>query len=333
MTLSAKDELRHTQNANPLWRESLYWNFNDPVQQIGAWIYLWVVPGNALPTGMIVSFYHGGWPDPAIYSKAMAAPGHLLQDRGNWIYCYQQNSAQPFSSDFDDVAFQGLRLRRLDPMTRYTLEFNDDQDNGFKFESHFMMPPFDYSEGANPVPNWLSTNRYHRNHRIRGVLRIGGQRLHIDCTGDSDHSWGARDWSIMGTNLFKMWSFQTASGELAVSLMNQGTDQGNVALGHILMDGKIASAKSIQSNARYDVNGVQCRTEMIVVDDLGRSLAAASDAMHSYVGWRVGSQGEFWGYEGVGMFDVEGFGTVPGATSFFWPSRISPQALHAGHVE
>jgi hypothetical protein len=82
MTLSAKDELRHTQNANPLWRESLYWNFNDPVQQIGAWIYLWVVPGNALPTGMIVSFYHGGWPDPRRKNHACYEEGRLHHQRG-----------------------------------------------------------------------------------------------------------------------------------------------------------------------------------------------------------------------------------------------------------
>jgi hypothetical protein len=50
--------------------------------------------------------------------------------------------------------------------------------------------------------------------------------------------------------------------------------------------------------------------------------------MHSYIG--SGSLEAFWGFEGVGDYIVEGVGTVPGLASYFWPSRVTPEALHAG---
>ena len=330
MVLQAIDELRHTTSDDPLWRESLYWNFNDVERRLGAWIYLWVLPGQAMPSGIIVSFYRGGWPDSAIYTKAMAAPGHRLQQGDSWIYCFQKNGTQLPAGDFDDIEIHGLRLRRLDPLSRYALSFDDGAGNAFEFESRFLTPPFDYADGYNAVPPWLSTNRYHRSHLISGELRIAGERLRIDASGDSDHSWGTRDWSIMGKNLFKMWSFQTADGTLAASLIDQGTSEGSVALGYTSVGGKMASARVVKSSARYDVNGVQSQIEMIVEDDCGRVLRVTCGALHSYIGWRVGAQGEFWGYEGVGTFHIEGVGDVPGATSYFWPSWVTPAALHSG---
>jgi len=45
MVLKAADELRHPAflNDDYHWRESLYFNFNDTANQIGGWLYLWVV--------------------------------------------------------------------------------------------------------------------------------------------------------------------------------------------------------------------------------------------------------------------------------------------------
>jgi len=329
MTLEANDELRHIPGGDPLWRESVYWNFSDPELKLGAWIYLWVLPGPPAQSGLIVSFYHGEWPDSAVFSRAMAQPSHCLSEPGRWIYCFQQNLPLLAPGDFDDFALCGLRLQRLGPLDRYALTFEDDRGNGFNLESQFLMPPFDYADGINRTPAWLATNRYHRNHFIRGELHIDGKTHRIACSGDSDHSWGTRDWSVMGRHLFKMWSFQTADGQLAASVINQGTDTGDLALGYIKMDGVVASAASVTSSARYDSNGVQSQAAVSITDDRGRVLSVICPSMHSYIGWRVGAKGEFWGYEGVAMFEIPGWGRVPGATSFFWPDRITARDLAA----
>jgi hypothetical protein len=64
-----------------------------------------------------------------------------------------------------------------------------------------------------------------------------------------------------------------------------------------------------------------------ITDERGRLLHATCRSMHSCIGWRVGANGEFWGYEGVGVYDIEGYGKAPGAVSYFWPERITPRLL------
>jgi hypothetical protein len=331
LVLKARDELRHPPSDDPLWRESIYWNFNDEANRIGAWIYFWVSPKQPQPTGMIVSFYHGQWADPTVFERAMASPNHTLVEGDRWIYCFQKNDRELLKADFDDIEFHGMKFRREEELSRYRLSLSDDAGNGFDFETGFLMPPFDYADGVNETPPWLATNRYHRNHVIRGELRIAGKTFRIDCTGDSDHSWGTRDWSIMGTHMFKMWSFQTPDGRLAASFFDQGLDVGKVALGSVRLDGKLASAKWINSKASYDANGLQRDIHVEILDDLGRKLNAFAPSMHSCIGWRVGPKNDFWGYEGVGTFQIEGFGKVAGATSFFWPSTITAADLHSGN--
>lgn len=328
MALHETDELRHAPGSDYHWRESLYFNFNDTKNRIGGWIYLWVLPNQPLPAGMLVSFYHLGWPSLTINEEASASSGHRIGDGERWIYCFQKNVETPVEDDFDDFSLCGLRLRRLEPLQRYALSFEDDAGNGFDFECQFLTSPFDYADGVNPTPPWMAANRYHRAHRIAGDLRIAGRCYRIDCTGDSDHSWGQRDMGVFGDNLFKMWSLQTGDDRLAVSVIQQGVGTGEIALGFVSRDGEMASARTITSSARYDANGVQSGIELQIEDELGRELRATFAGMHSYVGWDTAAH--FWGFEGVGDFEVDGYGTVPGLTSYFWPARVTPEALQAG---
>jgi hypothetical protein len=330
MTLNADDELRHPPGGAPRWRESLYWNFNDVRQGIGAWIYLWVLPGPPRQSGLIVSFYHGGWPDTEIYDRAMEQPQHFLREDDRWIYCFQHKTEQLVGCDFDAFELGGLGVKRIEPLRRQRLQFDDGRGSGFDLESTFLMPPYDYADGAHPTPTWMATNRYHRSQRMRGELRIAGKPYVIDCSGDSDHSWGTRDWAMMARHVLKMWSFQTDDGKLAASVINQGTDEGVLALGYLNLDGKVRSARKIESRDRFDANGVQTQTEVTILDECGGVVRATCPSLHSYIGWRVGANGEFWGHEGVGTFEIDGWGRIPGATSFFWPHRITSRDLATG---
>lgn len=331
MTLGPADELRHPANSDYHWRESVYFNFHDRANRIGGWLYLWVLPNQPSPSGMLVSFYHGAWPDVAVTDKAMAAPGHLLRVADRWLYCYQKNSSTLIASDFDDVEFCGLHLRRCEPLERYTLRFNDGEGSALDLECRFMTRPYDYAEGVFPTPPWMAANRYHRAWWAKGTLIITGQRYDIDCTGDSDHSWGQRDMSRFGDNLFKMWSFQSPDGLVAASVLRQGVREGEIPLGFVSIDGRIASVSSVEVGASYDSEGVQSGIALAVGDELGRSVRARCPGMHSYLGW--GSRDSFWGYEGVGDFEVEGYGSLPGLSSYFWPARVSAADLHAGRYK
>ena len=114
--LQASDELRHAHGADFNWRESVYFNFNDPVGGIGGWIYLWVTPNKPAPSGMLVSFYKGRWPEYSGLDDAMRSPGHRLVDGERWLYCFKRDVDFLITDDFDDVSLCGLRLRRLAPL-------------------------------------------------------------------------------------------------------------------------------------------------------------------------------------------------------------------------
>lgn len=330
MVLKASDELRHSHLVNDdyHWRESLYFNFNDPKTQIGAWLYLWVVPNQPKPSGMLVSFYHGAWPDLSINDKAMAAPGHRIVDGDRWIYCFKQDADHLISQDFDDVELFGMTFRRLEPLKEQRLTFEDGEGSGFDLRARFMTPPFDYADGVNPTPPWMAANRYHRSWWVDGALTVAGQTYQVSSTGDSDHSWGQRHNTEFAKNLFKMWSFQTADGNLSISVLKQGVGDKEIALGFVARDGKVASAREIDTRARYDEHGVQSDVVLRVVDELGREIRATMPKMHSYIG--SGSRETFWGFEGVGEYVVEGVGPVSGLISYFWPAKVTAQGLRAG---
>ncbi len=326
MVLKASDELRHEPNDDYYWRESLYFNFADPENEIGAWLYLWVLPNQEMKSGMLVSFYHGINDRMDANDAAMAAPGHTIHgDGGSWVYCFKKNVPGLIDADFDDVELNGLHYKRLEPLKRYHLTFADDAGNSFDFGAKFMTRPWDYADGLHPTPSWVAANRYHRSWWVNGTLKLNGETYEIDTTGDSDHSWGQRHPGIFSENNFKMWSFQTADGRMSVSAIQQGSPGSESMLGFVDIDGDIQSVDAVREKGGYSDNGVQQDFEMEVVDALGRKVTARMDKMFACLG--AGSPGATWGYEGVGNYDVDGFGACSGIVSYFWPPAITPAKL------
>lgn len=326
MVLRAQDELRHPKNDDYYFRESLYFNFNDPTNEIGAWFYYWVTPNKESPAGMLVSLYHGRWTDLKINDHAMSASGHLLTSENAWVYCFKKDVDFQLETDFDDTELCGLHLRRVEPLKHYKIKFSDGEGNIADLDVNFMMEPYDYADGVNPTPSWVAANRYHRSHWTKGQLKIAGKTYNIDCTGDSDHSWGQRHMGVFVENLFKMWSFQSADGRTSISAIQQGPEGKEFALGFVVLDGKVSSVATVEHTSRYDENGVQENVDLKVIDALGRVVNAKFKKMHSH----IASGDNFWGYEGVGDYEVEGFGVLPGLISYFWPKQITAGDLHAG---
>lgn len=82
MVLKADDELRHPWDDDPNWRESWYYNFSDPLNAIGGWLYLWAPPNQPLKSGMLVCFYHGLAAEHDSTQVAWGSPGHLYKGAG-----------------------------------------------------------------------------------------------------------------------------------------------------------------------------------------------------------------------------------------------------------
>src|SRR5580658_1971950 len=111
MVLAASDELRHPNDMLPNWRESLSFNFADARNGLGGWIYLWVVPNKPIKSGMLISIYKGMTDRVDANDLALKSPDHYYQsDRGNWVYCFKQDSAPLLAENFDALELCGLRM-------------------------------------------------------------------------------------------------------------------------------------------------------------------------------------------------------------------------------
>ncbi len=326
MVLASSDELRHPHDTGLNWRESLYFNFADKTNGLGGWIYLWVVPNKPLKSGMLVSFYHGTIDRRDANDIALNSPGHRYVDgKGNWVYCFKKDVAHLIEADFDDVELSGLRLVRGRPLRSYGISFFDDGGTRVELNGEFAMDPYDYADGAYRTPWWVASNRYHRSWRVTGSLTIAGNSYAVNTTGDSDHSWGTRDMEVFSTHTFKMWSFQTPNARRSVSVIEQGH---GLYLGFVAIDGEVRSVKNIQQTGSYSETGVQRAIDVNITDIAGRVVRARMPEMFSVIGH--GEPGGLWGFEGAGVYMVDGWGACTGVASYFWPPSVTARRLHSG---
>lgn len=329
MVLAASDELRHTWDDDPLWRESWYFNFSDPTNEIGAWLYLWVVPNQPLKSGMLVSLYHGVPTDGNSNEQAWESPGHVLRGpSGSWVYCYRQDVSELIEEDVDDVSLCGLTMKRLEPLKRYRLAFDDPGNAELELDCAFMTRPWDFADNVHPTPPWLASNRYHRGWKARGTLKIGADSFTIDTTGDSDHSWGTRDGNAMGANNLKTYALQSHDGGLSVKAQMLGEPEKELARGYIALGTDMQAVRSIKETSQYTDKGQMHDIRLVVEDVTGRSIEAHMDAMFA----AVSGGGPSGGYEGAGSWEVDNWGTCAGLASCWWASGITREMLHKGQA-
>jgi hypothetical protein len=326
VVLAASDEMRHPHDDGFNWRESLYFNFADAKNGLGGWIYLWVVPNKPMKSGMLVSIYHGVTDRRDANDIAYRSPAHRYVDPGgNWVYCYKRDVPQLIEPDFDDIELCGLHMVRRQPLRAYTIDFTDDVGTVIALQGTFSMNPYDYADGAHATPAWVAQNRYHRTWSVAGSMKIAGQTYHVDATGDSDHSWGNRDMTEFSKHTFKMWSFQSVDARRSISVIEQGA---GLYLGFVDIDGDTRSVQTIQESGSYTKTGLQREIDVTLTDVAGRNVHARLPGLFSVIGH--GEPAGLWGFEGVGAYSVDGWGTCTGVASYFWPPTLSAQDLFNG---
>jgi hypothetical protein len=327
MVLKADDELRHEWDQDPLWRESWYFNFSDAANQLGGWLYLWVVPNQALKSGMLVSFYHGVAAHHDSTEVAWKAPGHRYEGAdGSWVYCYKQDVPELMPHDLDDAQLCGLSMKRLEPLKRYQLGFEDGSNAHMELSCEFMTRPWDFADNIHPTPRWLAKNRYHRGWKARGELVIGGTSYRINTSGDSDHSWGTRDMGIFDQNSLKTYALQTPDGRLSVKAQMLGEPGRELPRGYIALGEDMHAVSSIQEQSRYDENGLMQDISLQVKDVTGRTVQAHMPKLYG----AVAGPGPNVGYEGAGLWNVAHWGECPGIASCWFATGITRDQLHRG---
>lgn len=319
MVLEARDELRHTFDTDPVWRESVYFNFGVPDLNLGGWIYAWVTPNKAMRSGMLVSFYEGMLTDVDFPQAARDEPNHFLRgESGQSIYYYTHDTPELIDADFDDFQIAGLRLQRLDPLERYRLSYDDGVDTAFDIECNFLTPPWDYRDNVNPIPWYVADNRYHRGWQGKGRLRIAGQEHEVEFTGDSDHSWGRRDSDEFVKVNFKMWSAQVP-GQIALSVVAMGPSGAEVPYGFVQHDGAIHAVTSMSESGEYDSHGTQQSIKLTLEDASGKTTTLSAQ---SFANFPMGQPGNYWGNEGPARYTIDDQVEGTGIVSYFWPPAI-----------
>lgn len=327
MVLKADDELRHPWDDDPLWRESWYYNFSDPGHEMGGWLYLWVVPNQPLKSGMLVCFYRGLAAEFDSTTAAWRAPGHMQRGpNGSWVYCYKRDIAELMQQDLDDAELCGLTMRRLEPLERYRLAFDDPGNASFELDCRFLTRPWDFADNVHPTPRWLAKNRYHRGWKAHGVLRIGGESWDIDTTGDSDHSWGTRDMGLFEQNSLKTYALQTPDGRLSVKAQMLGEPGHELPRGYIAIGQDMQAVRSIRETSSYLPNGLMQDIRLRVEDVTGRVVEARMDRVYG----AVAGPGPNVGFEGAGVWDVAGWGRCAGIASCWFANGITAAQLHLG---
>jgi hypothetical protein len=329
MVLKANDELRHEWDEDPHWRESWYWNFSDPENQIGCWIYLWVVPNKPLKSGMLVCLYHGFAADRNSTEAAWESPGHLLKgDDGSWTYCYREDVEPLFTEDVDDVELCGLSVKVIEPNKHHKLSFRDGDNASFDFDCEYMSRPWDFADNVHPTPRWLAKDRYHRGWKAKGSLTIAGKTYRIDTTGDSDHSWGTRDMGIFEENNLKTYAIQSKDGALSVKAQMLGEPGRELPRGYIAHGEEMWAVKTIEESSRYLENGRMHDISLRVTDVAGHVVEAHMDAMYA----AVAGGGPNIGFEGAGVWEVKDWGRCAGLASCWWSNDVTAKQLHEGEA-
>ena len=327
MVLKAADELRHEWDSDPLWRESWYYNFSDPANEIGAWLYLWVVPNQPLKSGMLVSLYHGLPTHHDSNGKAWAAPGHVYRGpNDNWVYCYKEDRAPLMTENVDDVNFCGLSMKLLEPEKHWELGFQDGDNCKLDLDCQIMTRMWDFADNVHSTPRWLAKNRYHRGWKAEGTISIGDRTYPIKTTGDSDHSWGTRDGGIFNQNNLKTYAIQTPDGGLSVKAQMLGDPGKELPRGYIAYGEDVKAIKSIDESSRYDENGQMYDITLRVEDVADRVVEAHMDHMYA----AVTGAGPNIGYEGAGVWDVKDWGKCAGLASCWWSNGVTREQLQKG---
>jgi hypothetical protein len=179
------DEAKHVPTDEPLWSESWYLDFVDPVRQVGGYVRLGLYPnlGTAWywacvvgPDRQLVTVIDHEVPIPP-------GPSHEIRTEGLWADYIVETPL-----DHVTVGLEAFAVGVDDPAEVYGDLRGDRVPLGFDLEWETDGRTFAYP----------GVTRYEIPCRVHGEVLVGHERIEIDGHGQRDHSWGVRDWWSYG---------------------------------------------------------------------------------------------------------------------------------------
>ncbi len=180
------DEGLHQRGDEPLWNESWYFDWFQPDGELGGYVRIGLYPNLGVtwywacvvePGGQLVTVVDHHVPLPT--------SGLELRAGGLWA---DHNAEEPLERW--SLGLESFALGLDDPTAIYVATPRGDQVAfGFDLEWETDGAPYRY-----PVP----LERYEIPCRVHGEVLVGDRRIEVDGWGQRDHSWGVRDWWLLG---------------------------------------------------------------------------------------------------------------------------------------
>lgn len=251
--LPQPDRFFDGRDANPYWNESVWFSFSKTEERIHGFIQYYFRPN----MGML----NGG---PVMWDASGTQQSDCLYY--NWSHL---QAAPVGAKKFDMRAANSLRVKVLEPMTRYSIGYDHE---GFAMDLVWeAIGPMHELRARDAGQR--ATSRFHMEQpgRMRGIVRRDGVEYAIDGFSMRDTSYGPRDYAQLSTGGY-FWGIAANSAFHAVA-KGEGREQ-DVVGGFIWKDGVLGSlvsgARRITEFGRHGPR----RVEFHAVDDRGRSMCA-----------------------------------------------------------
>ena len=292
------DDGYHQLSDNPYETETNWWSFNIPERKIGCWIHTPYYPNRKTVTWRIFAWDDEGY-DPArmaYYKKVEEAP-------------------MPDNPDLRDITFPGggYSLKMLEPGMQYHLRY-DDPDRGFAldFTHTGLHKPHRFPVGEAP---FVQTPHFDQLGVVEGTMTLRGEVIPFRSISVRDRTWGprggpfARSPKVYASDLDRVrhpggprWrEIERERGRGRIDYIFGHTPDGQTGFlgfvrvadadasgwapmnaGWLLKDGKFGQLDKSQSrmlNFRDPATGWNSHMQVVLGDDLGRTMTAEGIAV------------------------------------------------------
>ncbi|RLB41574.1 MAG: hypothetical protein DRH30_06545 [Deltaproteobacteria bacterium] len=173
--INANDEDLHPVGDGGHWQESYYFNWADPAHDAFGLTRIGYRFGQDRIDGLVLTI-HDGRPE-------FVYPAVNLKGGAPWT---------------DHTAAGGLRAKELvyrmeEPLERWKIELRGRHEIDLTWTA--FTPAFDYHASGARVAENVAAWHFEQSGTVTGHLRLKGNELEINGTGQRDKSWGVRDWA------------------------------------------------------------------------------------------------------------------------------------------
>lgn len=250
---AADDSFHPPASDDPWWTETAWFGFAVPERALAGAVYPIFRPN----LGVCAAGVH-------VWDTSGEAAHEVRYSRTWWHLPMPDH-------DLTDLRLaNGLRYERLEPLRRYGIEFGDDEIE-LQLEFEALHPPY--------APMLGPHGHLDQAGRVRGLLRLHGESIDVDCFEMRDRSWSVRaDQGAVAAG----YDYAIAAPGHALQAMSMvAGDTSIVVAGYHLRDGEVVPLTGGTRTVERDgIRPVRIRLE--VVDATGRAVEAIGTVVNRF---------------------------------------------------